>query len=334
MDLMDRYLQAVRFWLPREQQDDLVLELREDLQAQVEDEETRLGRGLTEAETAAILVRTGEPLRVAGQYLPREPWLDPVLSLVFRFVVKVVLLWVLLPLWLVTALPSILMTGDPGGVALGVLLGGVHSALAALGAITVVFAVLGRIQRGRAAGPRSWDPRKLPALRPARRGATVPRAASVAEFAFAVLFTAWWVDVPRGFPMAWHLVDGGFVWSGSAPLWAHFHRVCFLPMLALGLLNGALAVATFLRPHLVRFRRGAKALLDGAAALCLLLALRSHGAGPASLRELLETLARTPHGSQTGFQVLELVLTASFMAAGFGCALSALVNGVRALRDA
>lgn len=30
MELQDRYLQAVRFWLPQEQQDDIIAELSED----------------------------------------------------------------------------------------------------------------------------------------------------------------------------------------------------------------------------------------------------------------------------------------------------------------
>ena len=42
MELLDRYLQAVRFWLPRAEQDDMIAELRDDLNSQIEDRESSL----------------------------------------------------------------------------------------------------------------------------------------------------------------------------------------------------------------------------------------------------------------------------------------------------
>ena len=50
MDLLARYLQAVRFFLPRGSQDDIVRELEEELRAQMEDRESQLGRTLTDEE--------------------------------------------------------------------------------------------------------------------------------------------------------------------------------------------------------------------------------------------------------------------------------------------
>jgi hypothetical protein len=61
-ELIDRYLQAVRFWLPgTHRQDDLIAELGEDLRSQFEDKETELGRPLDKAEMSAILKRCGQP---------------------------------------------------------------------------------------------------------------------------------------------------------------------------------------------------------------------------------------------------------------------------------
>jgi hypothetical protein len=34
-ELVDRYLQAVRFWLPKRQQEDIIAELSEDLHSQI-----------------------------------------------------------------------------------------------------------------------------------------------------------------------------------------------------------------------------------------------------------------------------------------------------------
>lgn len=50
MELLDRYLQAVRFWLPKAQQQDIIAELSSDLHSQIEDRETELGRPLNEAD--------------------------------------------------------------------------------------------------------------------------------------------------------------------------------------------------------------------------------------------------------------------------------------------
>ena len=55
MELVDRYLQAVKFWLPREQQDDIARELSEDILSQIEEQERGLGRLMTPAEIEALL---------------------------------------------------------------------------------------------------------------------------------------------------------------------------------------------------------------------------------------------------------------------------------------
>ncbi len=52
MDLLDRYLQAVKFWLPKNQKQDIIAELSEDIRSQVEDREAELGRKLNESELA------------------------------------------------------------------------------------------------------------------------------------------------------------------------------------------------------------------------------------------------------------------------------------------
>ena len=59
-DLINRYLQAVRFWLPKtHRQDDLIAELGEDLRSQIEDQEMELGHPLEKSEMAEILRRCG-----------------------------------------------------------------------------------------------------------------------------------------------------------------------------------------------------------------------------------------------------------------------------------
>ena len=79
MELLDRYLQAVKFWLPRKQNTDIVAELSEDIRSEIEDKEAELRRPLVQAELEAILTRWGHPMMVAERYLPQRSLIGPVL---------------------------------------------------------------------------------------------------------------------------------------------------------------------------------------------------------------------------------------------------------------
>jgi len=59
MDLLDRYLHAVRWTLPRAKADDIIAELRDELVTRQEDREESLGRPLTQDETSALLKEFG-----------------------------------------------------------------------------------------------------------------------------------------------------------------------------------------------------------------------------------------------------------------------------------
>jgi len=48
MQLIERYIEAVKFWLPQSQQTDIAAELHANLLSQAEDKETALGRPLQE----------------------------------------------------------------------------------------------------------------------------------------------------------------------------------------------------------------------------------------------------------------------------------------------
>lgn len=76
MDLIERYLHAVKFWLPKAERDDILAELSEDIRLQIEEREKELGRPLDDGEVAAILKRRGDPGSVASRYLPRRCHLD------------------------------------------------------------------------------------------------------------------------------------------------------------------------------------------------------------------------------------------------------------------
>ena len=69
MDLIDRYLTAVRRHLPRPKQDDIVSELSDSLRSEVEEREHALNRPLNEAEQAALLKQRGHPWLMANRLL-------------------------------------------------------------------------------------------------------------------------------------------------------------------------------------------------------------------------------------------------------------------------
>ncbi len=96
-ELLDRYLQAVRFWLPKAQQQDIIAELQEDLRSQIEEQENGLGRSLNESEIETILKQRGRPFIVANRYLPQGSLIGPVLFPIYVFVMKVVALCYLVP---------------------------------------------------------------------------------------------------------------------------------------------------------------------------------------------------------------------------------------------
>jgi len=85
MDLLDRYLQAVKFWLPKVQRDDIVAELSEDIRSHIEEKETELGRKLNEVEVGTILKGRGRPVLVANRYLAQEHLIGPAFFPIYRF---------------------------------------------------------------------------------------------------------------------------------------------------------------------------------------------------------------------------------------------------------
>ena len=55
MEVLEKYLRVVRANLPKDQRDDIVRELSDNLRAQMEDKEVEIGHPLTRADQEAIL---------------------------------------------------------------------------------------------------------------------------------------------------------------------------------------------------------------------------------------------------------------------------------------
>jgi len=92
MELLDRYLQAVKTFLPKSRQNDILKELSENILSQMEDKEAELGRPLNEDEQAAIIKQHGHPMTVASRYRSRQQLIGPTMFPAYWFVLKAALL--------------------------------------------------------------------------------------------------------------------------------------------------------------------------------------------------------------------------------------------------
>lgn len=170
MELLDRYLNAVRFWLPNAQQDDIIAELGDDIRSQIDDRESTLGRPLTDDDLAALLKERGHPMLMAARYLPQRSLIGPVLYPAYLVVLRIVVLWILVPVFILIVGPvTVLTAANPTLASIGTLWNLAMAAVFTLGVITLVFAIL---ERRPVRELEKWDPRKLPRL-PATK--TIPQ---------------------------------------------------------------------------------------------------------------------------------------------------------------
>jgi hypothetical protein len=245
MELLDRYLQAVRFWLPRAQQQDIIEELRDEINSQIEDKESVLGRALTPDEVQVILKQMGHPMKVASRYQPQQLLIGPVLFPVYRFVLKMVTFgylapWLLVWLVLFCFVPSY-RTDHPSLVLMN-MLGALWSiAFTSFASITLVFAIMERFQN-KIKWLENWDPRKLPrVVRPAP-AQQVSRTESVFGLAFTIIFVVWWLAMPAYSHQIFGPTDGILVLA--PPLHAYY-----LPVLLLTLVGMAQQGINLYRPQ-------------------------------------------------------------------------------------
>jgi hypothetical protein len=254
MALVDRYLQAVKFWLPRNQKDDIIAELSEDLRSQIADLEAELGRKVTDAEVEPILKRCGSPMAVAGRYMPQQSLIGPVLFPIYRLVTRALFFYYLLP-WLVVWVGLVVFSphyraAHPGATLLGTLepwwLACTHS----LFICTLVFAWLDRSQ-ARSRVVDTWNPRSLPAVRDTNR---ISRGETIFELTMAVAGLAIWVQL-GAFHRVFHVVGVTITLSSR---WPYF----FWAVSALSLGGIVLACLNLVQPRWTRLSASLRLGID------------------------------------------------------------------------
>jgi hypothetical protein len=290
MDLLDRYLSAIRWNLPRTARaDDIIAELRDVIASRIEEREEALGRPLDKDETSALLRDFGHPLIVAARYGTQQWLIGPDLFPFYWFSLKVVLALCVL-IMIVSNAAGAIMGQEPLMRALAHGFGGAWwSLLGNAGLVTLIFAIIERT--GWLSGYlNSWSPEQLPDLGELK---VKPKGAweLVFEVAMGIAFLLWWGGVIH-VPLLYSNVKG--VSIAPAPVWTLY----YWPIFALLAARLGLNVIQLLRP---RWRAAHAAIAVGlAAAGVALLSLiyragewvivTAPGMAPDQLRDLRESL--------------------------------------------
>lgn len=245
MELLDRYLQSVKFWLPAAQQQDILAELSEDIRSEIEEKERAAGRKLTDAEVEGLLKQRGSPYKVASRFLPERYLIGPAFFPLYAMLLKGMTFFYLLPwfvawLFMVTFLPEY-RAAHPGWAIVGTLAGLWNVALYAFAGATIVLAVMERSARG-AGFMDSWD-RKWTQHAPVE-AYRIKRGEAIGQFLGGLVFALWWLGVIHRPQIEGLQID-------FAP---QVYQLVYWPILAVVLATATLAAVNLFRPHWTRRR--------------------------------------------------------------------------------
>jgi hypothetical protein len=284
MDLLERYLQAVRTYLPKSQQDDILKELGENLRSQIEDQESELGRPLNEDELAAILKKHGHPLFVATRYRQTRHLIGSTLFPVYWFVMKIILAVVGFA-YAVSAL-VLIAQGKPFLEVLGAVFSYAGAVLPTFAWITIVFAVLDignnkfhLLERVTKDSNEQFDPRTLPKLRAVSDltdSKPIPRYQTALELFFTIAWLLWWIQVGPIRRLALLVVLGP---AGLAdkipfqlgPVW----RTVYWPVILVGMVAVVQQMVTLIRPEGIQFYRVMRLISNAGSVVIMCLVTRT-----------------------------------------------------------
>ena len=239
MDLIERYLAAVRQNLPVEKADDIIAELHDELATRQEVLADALGRPLKRTELTGLLREFGHPLVIAARYRPQQYLIGPEIYPFYLFALRVVLTIGAISLVAVGVISAVL--GDGNLVRMffritGDLWGFFFTAVAA---VTLGFALFERY-----GGPVDqlyrWAPEHLPVPLARRKG----QWEAAFEVGMGLAFLLWWagaIHVPV-------VAASGAFRLEPAPVW----NIYYLPILLLAAAQLAVNLLKWLQPHLHR----------------------------------------------------------------------------------
>ncbi len=263
MELLDRYLNTVKAFLPKKQQDDIVRELSENILSRVEDKEAELGRALTETEQGELLKTYGHPMLLAMRYRPQHSLIGPT---VFPFYCIAILIALgITAVFYVLGVLTMLGQGASGGQIISAILDFPHAALPAFGCVTLIFAAaefwlskshfLDKLTA-------KWDPSRLPPVK--RHVERVPRAQSVSEL-ISYVFALWWLAGLR-YP---YLIFGAIPFPiAFGPVW----YTLYIPIFLLTLFGAVQPAINLARPEWTLLRSISRLVMTaGSVVVCRIL---------------------------------------------------------------
>lgn len=188
MNWLNRYITAVKNYLPYNVRDDVGRELLSLLEDKVEAEEERKGRPLNEEEQLALLKQMGHPAKVASGYHKTQTLISEESFPFYKQTLKYVLLGVFVAYSILAALgmtatPDFKFTREINRVLPGIFNAGVY----AFAIVTLIFYAADRVFKQRDFFS-NWEPRKLPKAEKA--WVPIPLHSTIPGVIFTVLFLA------------------------------------------------------------------------------------------------------------------------------------------------
>jgi hypothetical protein len=341
MNLLERYLQAIGQYLPASNKDDVLAELRANLQAQIDDSAEKRGHPLTDHEIADVLLAHGNPELVARHYLPRRSLIGPALFPIYTLTLRRALPLVLTIYAIVHAIPLVSATNDR------VLAHGIADDVFQLVPtmivfwfwITLVFAIVEAVQYHYAASQgrptlsedqnvvtpfartklgswlwqhsADWDPMKLPPAIPFDQPKPKSFAVRLIELALQCLWLAYVLIIPYN---PFLLLGPGVYYLNSlsirfAPVWHTFYLI-LLALLSIQLLIKLLALRNRPQPWQVPLELITRAVSAVAVAL---LAFSKTYFLPDSPTANLQSIAATTTAMNLGFRILLLIIVVTLI---------------------
>lgn len=203
MELLNRYLEAVRKQLPWERQDDIVAELRANLEAQLDDKQEELGHTLTAEEAKAWVGQLPPPAMMAGRYRPQQYLIGPGLFPIYLLILRMVTFWVFICTAIVNGIRLFTQPWSAGAVP-GAIVDVAFVVLLNAAIITVIFAA---IEYAALHHPEwmpqvaelrcKWDLKDLPQIEPVTRGKKRTRAHTMIDAVAHTLMLCWLLLLPK-----------------------------------------------------------------------------------------------------------------------------------------
>ena len=236
MELIERYLQALKFALPAKQRDDIIKELRDSILSQVEEKEAEVGHPLTEDDQVALLKKLGSPIHLASRYRKQQHMIGATMFPIYWKVLKASL--GLAFLVLIIASVATAAAGKTLMESLGVLFRYPSVALMTFAWITLVFSAL-EFFGGRLQLKDTWDPRKLPPL--VKESPRKSQFELIAQLLIQAIFSVWWLV---GLHYQYLILGPGIAFLQLGPVWQTIYPLLVVTVVA----DLALTASLLVRP--------------------------------------------------------------------------------------